>query len=80
MKLFGEWKDLNMEIEIMDSFSAHADRGEMVDFMKHQKGRLKQLFLVHGDPERQGEFKKLLKKEGFKKVTIPSLTEEVKLK
>ena len=80
IKLFGEWKDLNMKIEIMDSFSAHADRGEMVDFMKHQKKRLKQLFLVHGDPERQMEFKKLLKKEGFKKVTIPSLTEEIKLK
>ena len=79
VKLFGEWKVVNMEIEIMDSFSAHADRGEMVDFLSNQK-KLKELFLVHGVPEKQKNFKKLLVKSGFKKVRIPTLGQEFKLK
>ncbi len=79
VKLFGEWKVVNMEIEIMDSFSAHADRGEMIDFLSNQK-KLKELFLVHGVPEKQKNFKKLLVKSGFKKVKIPTLGQEFKLK
>ncbi len=78
VKMFGEWKIVNMEIEIMDSFSAHADRGEMIEFLGNQK-RLKKLFLVHGEPDRQNKFKKLLIENGFKSVKIPKLTEEVKL-
>ncbi len=78
IKLFGEWKMVNAEIEIMDSFSAHADRGEIVDFIKNQK-KLKKLFLVHGEIERQTSFKTYLFDNGFKKVEIPSLGETVDL-
>jgi len=79
VKLFGEWKVVNMEIEIMDSFSAHADRGEMVDFLNNQKN-LKELFLVHGEPKRQKKFKKMLIENGYKSVRIPKLGQEFKLK
>ncbi|MEM6964993.1 MAG: MBL fold metallo-hydrolase [Bacteroidota bacterium] len=75
VKLFGEWKVVNMDIEIMDSFSAHADRGEIAEFLKNQKN-LKELFLVHGEPERQKRFKKMLVKKGFKSVRIPRLAQE----
>ena len=78
VKMFGEWKIVNMDIEIMDSFSAHADRGEMVEFLSNQK-KLKKLFLVHGEPKKQKKFKTLLKENGFKSVRIPKLSEEVKL-
>ena len=78
VKMFGEWKIVNMDIEIMDSFSAHADRGEMIEFLGNQK-KLKKLFLVHGETKRQKSFKKLLIENGFKSVSIPKLTEEAKL-
>jgi len=78
VKMFGEWKIVNMDIEIMDSFSAHADRGEIIEFLGNQK-KLKKLFLVHGEPSKQMEFKKLLIEKGFKFVRIPKLTEEAKL-
>jgi len=78
VKLFGEWKVVNMEIEIMDSFSAHADRGEMVEFLSNQK-KLKSLFLVHGEPKSQKVFKKQLIEEGFKSVKIPKLAQEFDL-
>jgi metallo-beta-lactamase family protein len=78
VKMFGEWKIVNMDIEIMDSFSAHADRGEIIEFLENQK-KLKKLFLVHGEPKKQKKFKQLLIEKGFKSVRIPKLTEQVKL-
>jgi len=73
IKLFGEWKPVNIGIEIMDSFSAHADRMEIIDFIGNQKKKLKKLFLVHGEIDRQKKFKTLLKEKGFPKVEIPKL-------
>ena len=65
LKLFGEWKPVLMEIEIMDSFSAHADRQELLDFMDNQKETLKKLFLVHGEKDTQQKFRELLQENGF---------------
>lgn len=78
IKLFGEIKPVKMEIEVMDSFSAHADRTEMLQFIKNQK-KLKNLFLVHGELASQEPFKKLLNKNGFDKVEIPKLGQEFDL-
>ena len=66
-------------IEIIDSFSAHADRLEMLDFIKIQKGRVKKIFLVHGEIDRQEKFREFLGEKGFKDVEIPELGEEFKL-
>ena len=74
--LFGEMKAVRADIETMDSFSAHADRKEMVDFLSNQKKRLKKIFLVHGEYDTQKKFSKYLRKEGFKEVIIPDLGQE----
>jgi metallo-beta-lactamase family protein len=78
IKLFGEVKPVKAQIEIMDSFSAHADRTEMLTFLKNQK-KLKNLFLVHGVLKNQEPFKELLNTNGFDKVEIPRLGQEFKL-
>lgn len=79
VKLFGEEKVVKFNIEIMDSFSAHADRKEMVEFIDNQRDTLKRIFLVHGELDRQQSFKKLLHEEGFKDVKIPALGNEFDL-
>jgi metallo-beta-lactamase family protein len=71
IKIFGDWKIVKAEIEIMDSFSAHGDRGEMLDFISNQKGHLKKLFLVHGEYDTQLEFKQYLEEHGFDDISIP---------
>lgn len=76
LKLFGEWKIVRADIEVMDSFSAHADRNEILDFIRNQQNGLKKLFLVHGELDRQTRFKTMLFDHGFKKVEIPELTQE----
>ncbi|NNE29471.1 MAG: MBL fold metallo-hydrolase, partial [Saprospiraceae bacterium] len=79
IKLFGEWKMVKAKIEIMDSFSAHADRHELIEYLDNQKGKVKTIFLVHGEFEAQQDFKMLLDKNGFENVAIPDLGQTVEL-
>ena len=79
LKVFGDVLDVNAEIKIMDSFSAHADRKELIEFIDHQKGNMKKIFLVHGEHGSQKEFKKRLIEEGFNDVAIPDLGQEIEI-
>ncbi len=79
IRLFGDLKPVLADVAVMDSFSAHADRGEMVDFLSNQKKRVKKVFLVHGEIKRQTAFSELLNKEGFPNVEIPALGDEFEL-
>jgi metallo-beta-lactamase family protein len=79
LKLFGEFKAVKADIEIMDSFSAHADKLELVDYLRNQKDSAKKIFLVHGDYEVQKSFRGLLLEVGFADVEIPELGQEIEL-
>jgi len=78
LHLYGEKRDLNLQVHQMYSFSAHADRSEMYDFIKNQKS-LKKLFLVHGEYDTQKKFKKYLEEKGVKDIEIPDLKDEFEL-
>lgn len=77
LNLFGERKPVRCEVEVMDSFSAHGDRKEIAQFIANQKGRVKKIFLVHGEYEKQVSFRTYLEKLGFHDIGIPKLGEEV---
>lgn len=79
LKLFGQYKQVLAKVEQMDSFSAHADRLEIYDFLKGQQQHIKKLFLVHGTIEPQKSLAGLLQDGGFREVVIPALGDEVKL-
>ena len=80
LKIFGEFKQVKAEIATMDSFSAHADRKEMLAFLKNQKKKdLKKIFLVHGEYKTQKKFSSYLKDNGFSHVEIPDQGQEFKL-
>ena len=63
----------------MDSFSAHGDQKEMLDFLTNQTKTCKQLFLVHGEYETQKVYRDYLKQHGFDKIEIPDLKQEVSI-
>ncbi len=71
IKLFGEWKMVKAEIRVMDSFSAHGDRLEMYNHIKNQKGKVKRIFLVHGEIDTQKAFAKYLNERGLTNIEIP---------
>ena len=79
LRIFGDEKKVRAEVEIMDSFSAHGDKNEMLDFISNQKDRCKIVFLVHGEYDVQKSFRGYLLQEGFKEVIIPQKGQYFKL-
>lgn len=79
LKLYGEYHELKANVVIMDSFSAHGDRTEMLEFLDNQQETCKEIFLVHGTIERMENFGNSLAKSGFKKWRAPKLEETVEL-
>lgn len=76
IKMFGAELEVKADVKIMDSFSAHGDYTEMIDFLSNQKD-VKKLFLVHGELKTQQAFKQHLVDAGFEKdIYIPSLQQE----
>lgn len=79
LKIQGDVVPVKASIMSMDSFSAHGDRKEMLQNIGNQKSKVKKVFLVHGEYETQQEFMAYLGDNGFTKVTIPALGQEVSL-
>ena len=79
IRLFGEMKMVNAEIVMMESFSAHGDRKEMLNHIKNQVNTAKEIFLVHGEYETQKAFSTYLKEAGFKNISIPEKGQSIEL-
>lgn len=77
VRIFGMEYELNAEVVIINSFSGHADKVELEDFVRGCLP-LKRIFLVHGDEEQCGSFSTSLTKQGLN-AYIPSKDEEVLL-
>lgn len=78
--IFGERYPVNARVEIMDSFSAHGDYREMLQFLSCQDpAQIKTTFLVHGDYEKQLIWQEKLQTAGFKHVEIPDMQEKFDL-
>ena len=72
VKIFGEPHRLRAQVEVMNSYSAHADEPELVEFVGHlDADRLKKIFLVHGDPVRQEPLGLALTAAGYVKPVAP---------
>ncbi|MBP9718414.1 MBL fold metallo-hydrolase [Candidatus Gracilibacteria bacterium] len=70
VKIFGEPYSLRAEVVVMDAFSAHADRSDLIDYIAHIKG-LENIFLVHGEENQGLMFKSILEEQGYKNVFAP---------
>ena len=80
VRIFGETFTVNAQVAVMDSFSAHADYREMLEFLACQDpAQVKTLFLVHGEYDKQLIWKEKLEAAGFERVEIPSMREQVDL-
>ncbi len=56
IKVFGEEVELRAQVEILNGYSAHADRTELLawhDAVRRTSPRLRQTWLVHGEPVAQ---------------------------
>jgi metallo-beta-lactamase family protein len=80
VRIFGEPHRLRAHVEVMNSYSAHADEPELVDFVSRlDPGRLKRLFLVHGEAEGQLALRDALAKAGYEGAYAPERGESFEL-
>lgn len=76
LHILGQFKQVLADVVIMDSFSAHGDRKEMLDMISNQKNSVKKIWLVHGTLDRQEKWREYLQQNGFGNVGIPQLGDE----
>ncbi len=78
--IFGEAMKLNAEVAVMNSFSAHADRNELLAWVdRFPAGRLRKIFLVHGDQDQSDKFAGTLTQRGFREVHVPERLETAEI-
>ncbi len=78
--IFGKPYNVNAQIEVIDSYSAHADYMELLKFLSCQDPKkVKQFFIVHGELKGQLSFKERLKEVGFTNISIPELGESFEI-
>lgn len=68
LQIFGEDVPLHAQVEVIDGYSAHADRTEMTNWLGHVRDkspRLGPIWLVHGESVVQDEFKSALTAKGY---------------
>jgi metallo-beta-lactamase family protein len=81
IKVYGEEIPLRARVEILNGYSAHADRTELRRWLDAVRGPAEwnlPVHLVHGEPEAQDAFAASLRDGGYK-VTTPSRGETVQL-
>jgi metallo-beta-lactamase family protein len=73
VRVFGEDVPLRAQVEVLDGYSAHADRAELtrwLDAVRDRSPSLARVFLVHGEPRAQDPFAEALRARGYD-VTCP---------
>lgn len=60
VNILGESFKLRANVEILDSFSGHADQSELLEYFDKTTGKKENVFLVHGEPEQSAGLKKQL--------------------
>ncbi|MGL5830990.1 MAG: MBL fold metallo-hydrolase RNA specificity domain-containing protein [Candidatus Altimarinota bacterium] len=71
VNIFDEPYHLRAEVEVMNAFSGHADRSDLLEFITDVKD-LKKVFLVHGEENQSQTLKGYLGELGIDSVEVPA--------
>ena len=78
VRIFGQWHQVNAEVGQIRSMSAHGDYNDLLHFLNCQDAtKVKKVFLVHGEPDVQKDFRQKVLDKGFKNVDIPTRHQEI---
>jgi metallo-beta-lactamase family protein len=80
VRIFGEPYQLRARVELITGYSAHADYEELTEYVRGMElGRLKQIWLVHGEEEAAQSLADKLRPLGGFTVTVPAPGERAAL-
>ena len=81
VRIFGVMRPRRAEVVVLNGFSAHADQKGLLDFAEavRDRGPLRRILLVHGEPRAQQVLTNELEARGFPSVYAPAPGERVSL-
>jgi metallo-beta-lactamase family protein len=81
VRIFGSLHALAAEVTVLSGFSAHADQAGLVDFAENVRrtGKLRQVILVHGEPEAQHTLSQILSQRGFPSIHAPKSGDRIRI-
>ncbi len=81
VRIFGVERERKAEVAVLDGFSAHGDREDLVEYAEavRESGPLRHVALVHGEEAPRSALKALLDARGFPSVLTPARGERLEL-
>lgn len=79
VRIFGEEFEVKAEVETIGGLSAHAGQDFLVEYALRVKGKVKQVFLVHGEPIPAEALSEKLMDAGMERPAYPQLGESVEV-
>ena len=79
IKIYGEVIERKFQVERIRGFSAHGGQHMLRDYALSQKGRVKNIFLVHGEQRGADGLTEVLEAEGMEKPHFPEMNSFVEL-
>ncbi len=78
VNIFGEPYVVKIQVKVMNAYSAHADRSDLLSYVSKVKG-LKKIILVHGEEQAALDLQTALKPNTAAEILVPSYGDEVSL-
>jgi metallo-beta-lactamase family protein len=79
VRILGEEFTVRAEVRQIPAFSGHADRNDLLNWVKPQAQKLRGLFVVHGEKESSLALADGMRALGVKNVQVPEKGDSVKL-
>ncbi len=81
VNIFGEPHEVRAEVVVLNSFSGHADRNEILGYVHGFSPKtMRSVYLVHGDPDQEEKLGEGFREKGFSSVVLPVRGEKAELK
>lgn len=71
VRILGQQFRLRARVEQIDGLSTHADRDDLLDYMRGMSSPPRTVYIVHGDEKQSLAYASHLQGEGFNKVLVP---------
>jgi len=79
VRIFGEEYPVRAEVATIGGLSAHAGQDMLVRYASALRGRVRRIFLVHGEPDAAGALQTRLAEAGLEEISYPEQFQTVEL-
>ena len=79
VKIFGEVYDVKADVATIGGLSGHAGQDLLTEYAMSANGKLRKVFLVHGEEKQALTLQGILKQRGVKQVEYPAMHSSVEL-